>query len=341
MTPEEYEARKQAKIERYEDRARDAQSNANALHDRARQMADVIPFGQPILIGHHSEKRDRAYRGRIENTFRKAFEEQDKAAYYARRAEAAASNRAIFSDDPSAAEKLSDKIARLEKQQELMRAANKAIRKGDDEALRDLGFDDARITLLKQPDFCGRIGFADYQLTNNSANIRRLKQRLERVSEAQAAPEITLEGANARFEDCPPENRVRLFYPGKPSEEIRSRLKSNGFRWSPTNGAWQAFRNCRTIEIAKKEAGIEAAETFPPTGENVAALDPGFVERINFLAAQCGKTNVQVYALWKKYAEDCRISDQSAVLPEFEDWYKKDLAPVVPAGFVSDEAYSQ
>jgi hypothetical protein len=258
FTVQEYEAKKQAKIERLEDAADRAQGNANSLHARAQSMASVIPFGQPILVGHHSEGRDRRYRGRIHNTFQKAFQEQNKAEYYARRAKSAADNNAIFSDDPAATEKLAEKIARLEKQQEIMRAANKAIRKGDDEALRDLGFSESRIALLKQPDFCGRIGFADYMLTNNSANIRRQKQRVERVTQAQAAPEVQIEGSNARFEDCPSENRVRLFYPGKPSEEIRSRLKSAGFRWSPTIGAWQAFRNWHAIETAKKEAGIEA-----------------------------------------------------------------------------------
>lgn len=256
FTPEEYEAKRQAKVELFEDRARDAERNAQALHNRAEQMASVIPFGQPILVGHHSEGGDRRYRSKIENTFRKSFEEQDKAAYYQRRAQAAASNRAIFSDDPNATEKLEAKIERLEKQQELMRSANKAIRKGDNDGLRDLGFSDERIAQLKTPDFCGRLGFPDYALTNNSANIRRLKQRLERVSEAQSQPDTKAEGTNADFEDCPSENRVRLFFPGKPSEDVRTRLKSAGFRWSPTIGAWQAYRSYSTIEVAKKEAGL-------------------------------------------------------------------------------------
>lgn len=256
MTQEEYDAKRQAKIERLEQQAEQAQGTAESLHNRAEEMASVIPFGQPILVGHHSEGRDRRYRSRIENTFRKSFEAQDKAEYYQRRAESAARNHAIFSDDPGACEKLADKIARLERQQELMREANKAIRKGDDEALRDLGFTDERIIQLKSPDFCGRIGFPNYALTNNSANIRRLKQRVERVAEAQSQPDTQREGPNARVEDCPSENRVRLFFPGKPSEEIRARLKSSGFRWSSTIGAWQAYRNYSTVETARKEAGL-------------------------------------------------------------------------------------
>lgn len=259
LTPEEYEAKRQAKVERFEDRANNAEQTAQTLHNQAQQMASIIPLGQPILIGHHSEGRDRRYRSKIENTFRKSFEAQDKAEYYRRRAEAVANNQAIFSDDPSATEKLEAKIERLEKQQELMREANKAIRKGDDAALKDLGFDEARIAQLKTPDFCKRVGFPDYALTNNSANIRRLKQRLERVSEAQTQPDSEREGPFAKIVDCPSENRVRLFFPGKPPEEVRSRLKSSGFRWSPAIGAWQAYRHYSTIETAKKEAGLPSA----------------------------------------------------------------------------------
>lgn len=38
--------------------------------------------------------------------------------------------------------------------------------------------------LILQPDFCGRVGYADYELTNNNANIRRMKQRLEQLEKA-------------------------------------------------------------------------------------------------------------------------------------------------------------
>lgn len=259
MNAQEYEAKRQLKVEYLEGKADQAHAQAVALHTRAADMASVIPFGQPIHVGHYSEQRDRNYRGRIESTFRKSFEAHDKAEYYARRAASAASNRAIFSNDPAAGEKLEAKIERLEKQQELMKAANKAILKGNDETLRDLGFTDERIAQLKAPGQCGGQGFPSFRITNNGANIRRLKERLACVTTAQATPETQIEGSNARFEDCPSENRVRLFFPGKPSEEVRSRLKSVGFRWSPTIGAWQAYRHHGTIEQAKKEAGIVAA----------------------------------------------------------------------------------
>ena len=68
-----YEAKLEAKRERYEKKAEQLREEAERLHEHAHQMADVIPFGQPILVGHHSEGRDRRYRERIHNTFGKAF----------------------------------------------------------------------------------------------------------------------------------------------------------------------------------------------------------------------------------------------------------------------------
>ena len=81
-----YEAKQEARRQRYLDRAEQAQQEFQTTHDRAHAMASVIPFGQPILVGHHSEKRDRNYRGRIHDTFGKAFAALDKAKHYEEKA---------------------------------------------------------------------------------------------------------------------------------------------------------------------------------------------------------------------------------------------------------------
>lgn len=75
------------RAERSERRAENAEQKSDELYNKAKGMASVIPFGQPILVGHHSEKRDRNYRDRIHNTFGKAFNEMDKAEHYRNKAE--------------------------------------------------------------------------------------------------------------------------------------------------------------------------------------------------------------------------------------------------------------
>lgn len=55
-----YEEKRQARIERLKDRAEKAQNQATDAFRRAGAATEGIPFGQPILVGHHSEKRHRA-----------------------------------------------------------------------------------------------------------------------------------------------------------------------------------------------------------------------------------------------------------------------------------------
>ena len=37
--------------------------------------------------------------------------------------------------------------------------------------------------------------------------------------------------------------RVQFIFPGKPDDETRAMLKENGFRWAPSQGAWQRQLN--------------------------------------------------------------------------------------------------
>lgn len=133
-------------------------------------------------------------------------------------------------------------LARREELQEQMKAANVALRKGDDDALSDLGFSDGEIAQLKKGDFAGRKGFPDYKLSNNNAEIRRLRGALKeaeaRAEAAQAGPQES-ERAGVRIVEDAQDDRLRLIFDGKPSEAIREDLKANGFKWSPRNEAWQ------------------------------------------------------------------------------------------------------
>lgn len=79
----------EARAERMEDRAERATDEADARHQAADQIASFIPPGQPILVGHHSEKRHRRDLEKIDNHMRKGCEAREKSKHYHRRAEAA------------------------------------------------------------------------------------------------------------------------------------------------------------------------------------------------------------------------------------------------------------
>jgi Domain of unknown function (DUF3560) len=173
----DFESERAAKAARFRQLAEKHANIATGRHFAARERLEMIPLGQPILVGHHSEKRHRKDLARIDEHFAKAKEHHDKAEYFRRRAAAAESNVIIFSDDPDATEKLVDKIERLKKRQGVMKRANHLIRKADREGLADLGFSEETIAKLFAQDFAGRAGFPNYTLANNTANIRRLEKR--------------------------------------------------------------------------------------------------------------------------------------------------------------------
>jgi len=117
-----FQQRKQNRIAHAETKAAKNEEASNALYARSTEMAIVIPMGQPILVGHHSEKRDRNYWDKIWNTMGKSVEAGKKAEYYAQKAETIKNNDAIFSHDPDALAKLEEKLTGLKANQEFMKA---------------------------------------------------------------------------------------------------------------------------------------------------------------------------------------------------------------------------
>lgn len=220
----DYEERKQRKIDRAKELAEKRQSEADASFGAARKIGSMIPFGQPILVGHHSEGHHRRDAERIHTNMRKGVENEKKANFHAERAERLENDRTISSDDPNALNRLEEKLQKLIAKQEFMKAENK-----------------------KTP---GK--FESFRLSNNNANIRRIKQRIEQLMRIDAM-ESTDEVINGiRIFRNVPGNRMQLFFPDKPSDEIRSILKANGFRWSPLEGAWQRQLGDGVTELTKR-----------------------------------------------------------------------------------------
>ena len=79
--------RARAKAERYNEWSGNADKRSKEAFDRAMGAVEGIPFGQPILVGHHSEKRHRAAIAKSDNAMRKSVEESDKASRLANKDE--------------------------------------------------------------------------------------------------------------------------------------------------------------------------------------------------------------------------------------------------------------
>jgi hypothetical protein len=169
-------------------------------------------------------------------------------------------SEAISAADPDAIKKLKEKIAAAKQRQDLMKAANAAIRKhakqGQDAqlaALESLGVDKAEAAELLTPDFAGRVGFAPFELTNNNANIKRLEGRVIELERNAQAQDIEENIGGVVYREDTEENRAMFIFPGKPDFSTISMLKANGFKWAPSRGAWvrqltdNARRSARAI----------------------------------------------------------------------------------------------
>lgn len=164
----------------------------------------------------------------------------------------------IRPNDADAVERYQKELSELEYAQERMVAANKVIRskklKGLEAKILGLineGFSPDAAAKLMTPDVMGGIGFARWALSNNNANIHRVKGRIatmEAYREKAKGGDIEERHGPCRIVQCFDDNRVRIFTPGKPEYSIRAAFKKRGFIYSGRNGAWQ--RQCTASALS-------------------------------------------------------------------------------------------
>lgn len=162
----------------------------------------------------------------------------------------------IRAANPDAPDLLRAEIERRRANHAAMKAANAAIRsaKGKDveeivQAVVDAtGWreDAARRCVAPPQSWMGQ-GFAAYALSGELAEIKRLEGRLATIEANRARGMVSRQhntnvGAVEVVEN-PDVARVQILFPGKPDDATRSLLKREGFRWAPSEGAWQRHLN--------------------------------------------------------------------------------------------------
>lgn len=91
--------RAEERAERFEGYAESRRGESDHAFEAGRRLADSIPLGQPILIGHHSERRARRDAERIASASAASCRLWETASYWDRRA-AAAVNHAKYKQQP-------------------------------------------------------------------------------------------------------------------------------------------------------------------------------------------------------------------------------------------------
>ncbi|MGD1056214.1 MAG: DUF3560 domain-containing protein [Solirubrobacteraceae bacterium] len=82
-----YRERREARAERLRQWAAKRETRANQAAASVGTLASLIPLGQPILLGHHSQRRAERDRDRIANGTRRVVEHSTKAREFTSRAE--------------------------------------------------------------------------------------------------------------------------------------------------------------------------------------------------------------------------------------------------------------
>lgn len=144
-------------------------------------------------------------------------------------------DKIIKSNDPSAIEKLQEKLTKAQEEHARYKDHNAKARKEGTEAL------------------------PAYVLANSNGRMKAIKERithLERLAKlettVQEVESEIVEIKGIQIVDNVQLNRLQIIFNGKPSADIRNDLKKNGFKWSPTNTAWQRFRSATSTAIAKQ-----------------------------------------------------------------------------------------
>lgn len=176
----------------------------------------------------------------------------------------------ISADDIHAVEKLEAKLAGLKADQEQMKAVNAYYRKHKTlegcpglttETVMELQASMAR-DWRKDP-----VPYPSYHLTNNNAKIHQTEQRIADLKNRSEFASWTFPGGEAKINEA--ENRLQLFFDEKPTEEQRRVLKGGGFRWAPSQGAWQRQLTKNAIYAADRIDFIR-----PEGGGSISALQP-------------------------------------------------------------------
>lgn len=264
MPRDDYQERQEARRGRLENRAAAQDSESSRRCNAARTMAGVMQ-GEPIKIGHHSEKRHRRDIRRMDDNMRKSCELAKKAEHN-RDAAAGVGCAGISSDDPEALVKLREEIAGHEERREALKRLNAAWRKAKrpqpddndgwqrvaDILVCDIGqLSGGRRNMVAC--WSGK-PVSPYTLTNLGANIKRLKDRLTRLEtefaaqrQAEEAGEddrVYAAGENWRAIERFDLNRLHLVLDDRIDRDDFKWIKSTGgFRWSRTEQAFSRLLN--------------------------------------------------------------------------------------------------
>ena len=150
------------------------------------------------------------------------------------------------------------KIASAEKMHAIMKQGNKIIwskKLSDDEKivkLAEIGISEDAAREVMKSDYMGMTGFAGWQLSNNNANIKRMKARVAEMQAREDTPTSDIEFDGGTIIDNCEDDRVQILFDEKPDDEMRAKLRDSGWHWKRSIEAWQRKRTAAAMASAKQ-----------------------------------------------------------------------------------------
>ena len=213
----------------------------------------------------------------------------------------------ISADDPNAVQKLEQKLAGLEKSQETMKAVNAYYRKHKTlDGCPDISPEKGQKLIASMASY-DRVPYPSWALSNNSAEIRRVKERIKSLSRQKEIGYVGWEFAGGKVEANTQDNRLQIFFEEKPDAEVREELKGNGFRWSPKAGAWQRQLNDNAYFAANYVKAIA-----PLTGEKPTDLQRAHIKE--------QKQHAQAQPEEKEQTKEIPVPDDTVSRKEMQDY---------------------
>lgn len=148
----------------------------------------------------------------------------------------------ILSGDERAVELLQEKPDSLVETQEMMKAVNAYYRKEKTlDGCPNLTQEEVEKLKAEMASswHWGDVPYLPYELSNNNANIKRTRDRLEGLKKVKEAGTKEAENKFCKVVENTEIMRLQLVFDGKPEADVRAILRSNGFKWAPSQGAWQ------------------------------------------------------------------------------------------------------
>ena len=110
-----------------------------------------------------------------------------------------------------------------------------------------------------------RVPFSSYDLTNNNSTIKRLESKIKEVGKGFNGWEFV----GGRAEANTAADRLQIFFDERPDAAKCGQMKSNGFKWAPSTGAWQrqltdnAIYSANRIDFIKPSDGRSVRDNQP------------------------------------------------------------------------------